>query len=467
MIETMTKKKRRPPVKKNEEIKVTCEDLTHEGNGVAKVNHYPLFIPYLLPGETALIKVVRVNKNFGYGKLLSLETKSDARVEPPCNVFYRCGGCQLQHMDVQAQLDMKRNNVKNQLKRIGHLEDVTVHPVLGMENPWYYRNKIQMPVGEKDGSLITGFYRERSHDIIPDMDTCLIQNKNGDAIVEYIRQIADDLGIAAYDEVNHQGILRHIVVRTAYETNDTMIILVTKSKQLPYEQDLIERIVTERPEVKSIIHNINRFKTNVILGDEMRTIFGEDYIYDTIGSLQFKLSPRSFFQVNPTQTKVLYEQAINYAQIKEDDIVIDAYCGIGSISLFLAEKAKKVYGVEIVPEAIADAKANAQLNGIENVEFVVGKAETVMPKWKKENLKPNVIVVDPPRKGCDETLLEAMIAMEPERIVYVSCNPATLARDLRILAAGGYRTEEVQPVDMFSQTYHVEAVALLSKELSS
>lgn len=459
----MAKKKRRPPVKKNEILTVTCEDLTHEGNGVAKVNHYPLFIPYLLPGEKAKVKVVRVNKNFGYGKLLSIEERSEDRIEPPCNVFYRCGGCQIQHMSHKAQLEMKRNNVKSQLERIGHLKDVTVHPVLGMEDPWYYRNKIQMPVGEKDGSLITGFYRERSHDIIPDMDTCLIQNKYGDDVVEHVRQIADELGIEAYDELNHQGVLRHIIVRTAYKTNDTMVIIVTRTKKLPFQRELIERLTGERPEIKSIIHNVNSSKTNVILGQKNRTIYGDNYIVDTVGNLQFKLSPKSFFQVNPTQTKVLYEQALTYAQINQNDVVIDAYCGIGSISLFLAQRAKKVYGVEIVPEAVKDARANAQLNGLENTEFVVGKAEDVMPHWKKAGLKPNVIVVDPPRKGCDKKLLQAMIDMNPERIVYVSCNPATLARDLRILEDGGFKTEEVQPVDMFSQTYHVEAVALLTR----
>lgn len=460
----MAKKKYRPPVKKNEEIFVTCEDLTHEGNGVAKVGAYPLFIPYLLPGEKAKIRVVKVNKNFGYGKLLKVERKSDDRITAPCNIFDRCGGCQLQHMTYEAQLEMKRNNVMNQLKRIGHLHGVTVHPVIGMENPWYYRNKIQMPVGEKDGSLITGFYRERSHDIIPDMDSCLIQNKYGDHVVEQVRQIADHLNIEAYDEKNHRGVLRHIIVRTAYKTDETMIILVTRTKVLPKEKAFIEQIKKSLPQVKSIIHNINDRKTNVILGSQMRTIYGASHLMDSIGELQFKLSPRSFFQVNPTQTKVLYDQALKYADLKADDIVIDAYCGIGSISLFLAKQARKVFAVEVVAEAIEDAKENARLNGIDNVEFVVGKAEDIMPKWKAEGLRPNVIVVDPPRKGCDKTLLDAMAAMDPERIVYVSCNPATLARDLRILADHGYQTEEVQPVDMFSQTYHVECCSLLVKK---
>lgn len=460
----MTKKKKTAPVKKNKSYIVTCTDLTHEGNGVAKVDGYPLFVPYLLPGEKAKVKVVKVNKHFGYGKLIKLLNQSQDRVEAPCTVFYRCGGCQLQHMSYEAQLEMKQEKVQNQLKRIGHITEAEVHPTLGMvEPPWHYRNKIQMPVGEKDGSLITGFYRERSHDIIPDMETCLIQNKTGDTIIQNLRQIADELGIPAYDEINHRGVLRHFVVRTAYHSKDTMLIIVTRTNTLPHEKELVERITSLHPEIQSVIHNINNRRTNVIFGDRMRTIYGENYIVDRIGSIRYRLSPRSFFQVNPIQTKRLYETALEYAQVDEDDIVIDAYCGIGSISLFLAQKAKKVYGVEVVAEAVEDAKRNAKLNELDNVEFVVGKAEDVMPRWKTQGIKPDVIVVDPPRKGCDKTLLQTMLDMEPKRIVYVSCNPATLARDLRILEDGGYRTMEVQPVDMFSQTHHVEAVALMSR----
>lgn len=460
----MVKEKRRPPVRKNEELIVTCEDLTHEGSGVAKVNNYPLFIPYLLPGEKAKIKVVKVNKNFGYGKLLTLNKRSEHRVEPPCNVFYQCGGCQIQHMTYEAQLVMKQNYVKNSLNRIGKIADVIVHPVLGMDEPWYYRNKMQMPIGEKNGSLITGFYRERSHDIIPDMDTCLIQNKYGNQIIQAVTEIANDLKISAYVETRHQGILRHIIVRTAYDSNDMMIILVTKTKKLPQEAEIVKRLTRKFPKIKSIIQNVNPFRTNVILGDEERTLYGDGYIIDQIGNLKFKLSAKSFFQVNPTQTEVLYNKALEYAEIEKDDIVIDAYCGIGSISLFLAKKARKVYGVEVVPEAIEDARQNAIMNDISNVEFSVGKAEDVMEKWQQQQIKPDVIVVDPPRKGCDEKLLQAMIKMKPKRIVYVSCNPATLARDLRILEDGGFKTKEVQPVDMFSQTYHIECVALLSRE---
>lgn len=362
------------------------------------------------------------------------------------------------------QLEMKRNQVKNVMQKVAHLESVPVHPVLGMEDPWRYRNKIQIPVGEKDEELITGFYQQRSHRIIDDMDTCVIQNELGDRMVEAVRRIATDLGIEAYDENTHRGVLRHIIVRTAFGTNDTMIILVTRTEKLPHQTELIKQLTETYPAIKSIIQNVNKEKTNVIMGKKSRTIYGEDYIYDAIGDLKFKISPRSFYQVNPTQTKVLYNKALEYASVGPNDVVIDAYCGIGTISLFLAQKAQKVYGVEIVPEAIDDAKINAKLNGITNAEFVVGEAEKVMPWWTAQGLRPDVIVVDPPRKGCDEALLQAMIDMAPKRIVYVSCNPSTLARDLRILEDGGFKTQEVQPVDMFSQTNHIESVAWLQRE---
>ena len=451
------------PVKKNETITLTFEDLTHEGSGVGKVDGYPIFVPHGLPGEEAEVKVIKVNKRFGYGKLLDIKKASPERVTPPCNVFYKCGGCQLQHMSYEMQMEMKRDQVKNVMQKVAHLDDVPVHPVLGMEDPWRYRNKIQIPVGDKDGQLITGFYQQRSHRIIDDMDTCVIQNELGDRMVEAVRRIATDLGIEAYDEESHRGVLRHIIVRTAFGTNETMIILVTRTEKLPQQKELIKQLTETYPAIKSIIQNINQDKTNVIMGKKSHTLFGEDYIYDSIGDLKFKISPRSFYQVNPTQTKVLYDKALEYANVGPNDVVIDAYCGIGTISLFLAQKAKQVYGVEIVPEAISDAKINAKLNGIMNAEFVVGEAEKVMPWWTAQGLRPDVIVVDPPRKGCDEALLQAMIDMAPKRIVYVSCNPSTLARDLRILEDGGYKTQEVQPVDMFCQTSHVELVALMSR----
>jgi 23S rRNA (uracil1939-C5)-methyltransferase len=455
------------PVKKNETITLTFEDLTHEGNGVGKVDGYPLFVPYGLPGEEATVKVIKANKNFGFGKLLEVKQPSDQRVEPPCNVYYQCGGCQLQHMSYDLQLQMKQNQVKSVMRKIAHLDHVPVHPTLGMDDPWRYRNKVQMPVGEHDGELITGFYRKRSHDIISEMETCVIQDELNDRSVHAVRRIANRLGIKAYDEKADRGVLRHIMVRTGRETNETMIVLITRTDKLPHQEELIRELTETFPHVKSIVHNVNNKRTNVILGRKTKVIWGEEYIYDTIGDIKFAISAKSFYQVNPPQTKVLYDKALEYAQIGADDTVVDAYCGIGTISLFLAQQAKKVYGVEVVPEAISDAKMNAKLNGITNAEFVVGEAEKVMPWWKAQGLRPDVIVVDPPRKGCEVDFLQAMIEMEPKRIVYVSCNPSTLARDLRILEDGGYETKEVQPVDMFPQTNHVECVTVLEKKVSN
>lgn len=451
--------KRRAPVKKNQTITLTFEDLTSEGSGVGKVDGYPLFVPFALPGEKAKVLVVKANKNFGYGKLLEVIEESPERVHPD----HQCGGCPLQHMSYDLQLEMKYNQVKNVMTKIAHLEDLPVHPVLGMEYPWRYRNKVQMPVGERNGKLITGFYQERSHRIMETKEPCNVQDELVDGIIETVRETASELGIRAYNEKIHKGVLRHIVVRIGKAKNEAMVILVTKTKKLPH-QDLIIKALTEKfPYIKSIMHNVNEKRTNVIFGPRTIRLWGEEYIHDQIDDLTFAISARSFYQVNPEQTEVLYGKAIEYAAIDEDDVVIDAYCGIGTISLLMAKRAKKVYGVEIVPEAIADAKKNAALNDIDNAEFVVGAAEKVMPEWTKQGLKPNVIVVDPPRKGCDQVFLQAMLDMEPERIVYVSCNPSTLARDLRILEDGGYSTKEVQPVDMFAQTKHVELVALMSR----
>ncbi|MDY7043518.1 23S rRNA (uracil(1939)-C(5))-methyltransferase RlmD [Virgibacillus sp. M23] len=459
--------KQTAPVKKNQTITLTFEDLTHEGNGVGKIDGYPLFVPYGLPGEEAEVKVVKVNKNFGFGKLVEVRQASSERVEPPCDVYYKCGGCQLQHMSYAMQLDMKQNQVKNVMRKIAHMEQVPVHPTIGMKDPWRYRNKVQIPVGDKHGELITGFYQKRSHQIIDDMDTCVIQDDSNDRLVEAVRRIADRLGIKAYDEKQNRGVLRHIMVRTGRETNDAMIVIVTRTEKLLYQDKLIKELTETYPHIKSIVHNVNSQRTNVILGKKTKVIWGETYIYDTIGDIRFAISAKSFYQVNPPQTKVLYDKALEYAKLGANDIVVDAYCGIGTISLFLAQQAKKVYGIEVVPEAINDAKMNAKLNGITNTEFVVGEAEKIMPWWKAQGLRPDVIVVDPPRKGCEVEFLQAMIEMEPKRIVYVSCNPSTLARDLKILDEGGYETKEVQPVDMFPQTNHVECVTWLERKVSN
>lgn len=450
---------KRVPVKKNDQLTLTIDDLTHEGFGVGKVDRYPIFIEGALPGEVVQVKIVHVTKNFGYGKLLHIEKRSDERIKPT----HMCGGCRIQHMSYDLELQMKYNQVKNVMQKIAHLDQVPIHEPIRMDEPWRYRNKVQMPVGEKEGRLITGFYRPRSHDIIEMTEPCLAQEQLVDGIIETVRDTAEELGIHAYDERKHRGTLRHIIVRVGRRTKEAMVIIVTRTKMLPYAEKITQAIRKNHPQVISIMHNINERRTNVIMGDVTKNLWGESYIHEKIGDLTFAISARSFFQVNTVQTEKLYEQALNYANLKADDIVIDAYCGTGSISLFLAQRAKKVYGIEIVPEAVADAKKNAKLNDITNAEFVVGAAEKVMPKWKDDGLNPDVIVVDPPRKGCDEKLLQAMIDMEPKRIVYVSCNPATLARDLKILEAGGFATKEVQPVDMFPRTHHVELVAWMSR----
>jgi 23S rRNA (uracil1939-C5)-methyltransferase len=448
----------KPPVEKNEYYDVTFEDLTHDGAGVAKVDGFPVFVPNGLPNERAKIKVIKVKKGYAYGRLIELYEPSPDRVDAPCPIYKQCGGCQLQHLSYEGQLAAKHKQVKEVLARIGKLEDVIVHPVIGMNDPWRYRNKAQVPVGEREGGLVAGFYQKRSHEII-DMEACLIQQESNDQVVQTVKKIAEKYGIPAYDEDKHKGVLRHIMVRYGLMTNEIMVVLITRTKDLPHKRKIIEEILAHIPNVKSIVQNINPNRTNVILGNETVVLWGSEYIYDYIGNIKFAISAKSFYQVNPEQTKVLYEKALEYANLTGDETVIDAYCGIGTITLFLAKKAKKVYGVEVVPEAIEDAKRNAELNGITNAEFAVGEAETVIPKWKEQGIVPEVIVVDPPRKGCEETLLNTIIEMKPKRVVYVSCNPATLARDLRTLEDGGFKTLEVQPVDMFPHTTHVECVS--------
>ena len=452
------------PVKRNQTIELSFEDMTHDGNGVGKINGYPIFVSNTLPGETAKVKVTKVKKNFALGKRLELLTESPDRVKPPCDVYHKCGGCQLQHMSYDSQLTMKQNQVKNALRRIAHIDDVTVEPTLGMDDPWSYRNKVQIPVGEKNGELITGFYRPRSHDIINDMKRCIITSDVNNELVDVVREIADELDIPAYDGKTHRGVLRHIVARSAENTGQTMVVIVTRTNKLPKQDEFIKRILEKQPNITSIMHNSNPNRTNVILGRKTTCLWGEEYIYDTIGDVKFAISALSFYQINPKQTEVLYDKALEYADLSGGETVLDAYCGIGSISLFLAQKAKKVYGIEIIPQAVQDAKKNAKLNGLDNTEFIVGQAEKVLPELKADGLKPDVIVVDPPRKGCDEALLDAMVEMNPKRIVYVSCNPSTLARDLVTLTEGGYKLKKVQPVDNFPQTSHVEAVTWLEQK---
>ncbi|MCM3766815.1 23S rRNA (uracil(1939)-C(5))-methyltransferase RlmD [Neobacillus niacini] len=448
------------PVTRNDYIDAVFEDLTHDGAGVAKVDGYPIFVPNGLPGEKAKVKVIKVNKSYGVGRLVELYKRSPFRVDIPSSEKHKYGGCQLEHISYEGQLKYKENQVRQVLARIGKLEEVVVHPIMGMDAPFHYRNKAQVPVGEKDGKLIAGFFKPRTHEIV-DTDESLIQLPEVNQAIQAVKEICNELKIPAYHEESHKGVLRHIMARFGKQTGELMVVIITKTSEIPQKNRLVEEIAARLPKVKSIVHNVNSKRTNVILGEKTTVLWGSEVIYDYIGDVKFAISTRSFYQVNPVQTKVLYEKALEYADLKGEENVIDAYCGIGTISLFLAQKAKKVFGVEVVSDAIEDARRNAALNAMNNVEFAVGEAEAVIPKWYKQGNAADVLVVDPPRKGCDEALLQTIIEMKPKKVVYVSCNPATLARDLRILEDGGYKTLEVQPVDMFPMTTHVECVVQL------
>ncbi|MDQ1910554.1 23S rRNA (uracil(1939)-C(5))-methyltransferase RlmD [Paenibacillus sp. GD4] len=468
------------PVEKNGEYIADIIGIGHEGEGVGRVNGFTLFIVGALPGERVRVKVLKIKKQYGYAKLLEILEASPDRIGAPCPIYKQCGGCQLQHMSYEAQLRWKRQLVVDNLERIGKLRvaggagasagesggvgagsGIVVHPTLGMSEPWRYRNKAQVPIGfGEEGGLVAGFYAQGSHRII-DMEACLIQHENNDAVVAAVKRIARELGIRPYNEETQQGLLRHVVARYGFNTGEIMVVLVTNGEDIPRKAELVGLIREDIPGVRSIVQNVNTRATNVIFGERTKVLWGSEVIYDTIGEVRFAISARSFYQVNPVQTEVLYSKALEYAELRGEETVIDAYCGIGTISLFLAQKAGEVYGVEIVPEAIEDARRNALLNDIRNVRFEVGPAEVVIPAWREKGIAPDVIVVDPPRKGCDNALLETILAMRPERVVYVSCNPSTLARDLHVLEDGGYRTVQVQPVDMFPHTVHVESVALL------
>ena len=450
------------PVEKNEYYDLKIESLTHDGLGVAKIDGFPIFVTNALVGEEVNLKITLVKKTYAFGRAVDIFVTSPNRVTPPCKIYKQCGGCQVQHLDYQGQLQMKHDTVVNQFKRIGHIEDANVLPTIGMEEPWRYRNKTQVPFGLNQGDVVAGFYQKRSHEII-DMRHCLIQTDISDEIIHEMRDICRQFKIAPYNEQNNTGILRHVIVRVGFKTDEVMVILVTRKEKIINLDRVVDRLTEKFPQIKVIAQNINPDITNAILGEKTNIIYGESYIYDEMNGIRFAISPRSFYQVNPIQTETLYSKAVEFAQLTGEEVVFDAYCGIGTITLFLAQHAKKVYGVEIIPEAIEDAKMNAKLNGFENTEFAVGKSEDVIPTWIKDGIKPDVIVVDPPRKGCDKTLLDTMIEAAPNRIVYVSCDSATLARDVKILIEGGYELEIVQPVDMFPQTSHVECVAKLTK----
>lgn len=448
------------PVQTGQKVELTITGYSHSGEGVGKYEGFTLFVPFAVLGERVLAQVEAVKKNHGRARMVEVIRPSPERSAPPCGVFGKCGGCQLQHVSYAEQLRMKERQVRDSFFRIGRMEEVMIHPVIGMDHPWGYRNKAQVPFGMEGGKVVAGFYAPKSHRIV-DTDACLIQHPLNDRVIRKVKQLARRLNTPIYDERNHCGILRHVMVRTGFHTGECMVVLVTNGENLPRRQQWVEELRREIPGLKSVVQNVNPRRTNVILGPENRLLWGRKVIYDRIGDVVFAISPNSFFQVNPVQTKVLYDQVAKYAALTGVETVIDAYCGIGTIALYLARRAKRVYGVDVVGAAIRDAKQNAALNGMGHVTFEEGAAEEVMPRWHHEGIRPDVIVLDPPRKGCDPALLETAASMKPGRIVYVSCNPATLARDAKYLSELGYRVREVQPVDMFPQTGHVECCALL------
>ncbi|EOU1988154.1 23S rRNA (uracil(1939)-C(5))-methyltransferase RlmD [Clostridium perfringens] len=454
-------------VEKNKEYIFDIISQGYEGEGIAKIdNKYPIFIEGALKGEKVKVRIVKVNKNFAYGKLMEVLEASEERVNPPCAIYKRCGGCKLQHASYKAQLDFKWDRVKDCVSKIGKLNPSIVKYPLGMEEPWRYRNKVQLPIGLINGEVKIGFFAPRSHDII-DMESCLIQDEIGDKVVKLTREWIEKFNIRPYNvdgEYDEKGILRHIMIRRGFTTNEVMIVLVTNGEKLPHKEEFVDLMVKNIPGIKSVIQNINSKKINVILGLESKTLWGEDTISDYIGDFRFNISPLSFFQVNPIQTEVLYGKALEYANLTGNEEVFDAYCGTGTITLFLSQKAKKVYGVEIIPQAIDNAWINAKENKVENVEFFVGESEVVIPDLINKGVKADVVVVDPPRKGCDKKLLDAITNIDAKKIVYVSCDPSTLGRDLKVLEENGYKTLEVQPVDMFPNTAHIENVALLIKK---
>ncbi|WP_057737554.1 23S rRNA (uracil(1939)-C(5))-methyltransferase RlmD [Liquorilactobacillus uvarum] len=450
------------PVSKNEELTVTIEDLTYQGMGVAKVDHYPLFIENALPTEKVKVHVLKASKNYGFAKVIEQLSTSDQRVEVTENHYLQTGIAPLQHLNYAAQLEFKRNQISELLNKI-HLKNVEVAPTIGMDEPYHYRNKAQVPVRAVNGKLETGFFKKNSHTFVP-LEDFLIQDKRIDEVIKEVRDVLRKFNIEAYDERKHSGVIRHIMVRRGYYTHEVMVVLVTRSKRIPMQDQIVEAIQTKCPDVCSIIQNVNQVSTNVILGKQDKLLAGKKQIKDQLNGITFNISPQSFYQVNPVQTERLYQVVAEGANLTGKETVIDAYCGIGTISLTLAAKAAKVYGVEIVPEAIIDAKLNAAANGIENTQFETGMAEEWMQKWEEQGIKPDVIVVDPPRKGLAESLVESAVKMNPNKIVYVSCNPATLVRDLQLFLGKGYTIEQpIQPVDQFPQTVHVESVTVLSR----
>lgn len=440
-------------MKKNDILTGICVDYTHEGLGIVKANDFTFFIKNVLVNEEIEFVITKLNKSYGYGKYTNIISPSKERVEPFCPYYGKCGGCQIQHMSYQEQLRFKTSLVQNNMKKIGGL-DIEIQPTLASANTCSYRNKAQFPVHISEEGIKIGFYRIHSNDII-DMNQCMIQSDTINSIMNTTRKLLVD--------GNYTNNFRHLLIKHAFYTNEVMVVFVTRKKKVTGLNKLVRQLIELHPEIKSVIQNVNKRNDNVILSDEEHLLYGKETIMDSLDDLKFIIASRSFYQVNPVQTKVLYETALKFADINHNDTVIDLYCGVGTISLFLAKQAKKVIGIEIVDAAIENAKENAKLNHIDNVEFVCSDASTYAQYLVKQNMQVDVVVVDPPRKGCDELTLDSICMMNPKKIVYVSCNPATLARDLKHLETKGYKTMIVQPCDMFPSSFHVENVSPLTK----
>lgn len=448
-------------VKKNERYTLDIIDLSYEGMGVAKIDGYPLFIENALPGERVEVLVVKVGNKFGYGKVEKWLTESPDRQPLKDNRLLRTGIAPLAHLNYEQQLLFKQKQVENVMSKIAKMPEVDILPTIPMENPVGYRNKAQIPVRRMDGRLATGFYKKNSHELV-EIEDYYIQDPAIDEAIKRVRDILQRFQVRGYNEAKNEGQIRHIIIRRGHYSHEMMVVLVTRKEKFFKGKEIASIIHEELPEVVSVIQNINEEKTNVILGDKEKVLYGRSYIEDQLLGKTYRISSKSFYQVNTEQTEKLYQTAIEFAALQKEDTVIDAYSGIGTIGLSLADKVKEVYGMELVPEAIEDAQFNALTNKIENAHYEVGKAETVMKKWQDKGVKPSVVVVDPPRKGLDARFIASAIDMAPAKLVYISCNPATFARDAKLFAESGYEVKKVQPVDLFPQTHHVELVALLA-----
>lgn len=449
-------------------MRATCTTLSHEGVGICKIsnkeNNFPLFIPNLLPNEKAEIKITKLTKNYGFAEIIKIfpETKSNNRISPLCQNYHLCGGCNLMHLKYEATLVFKQEMVEETLAKIGNLH-LCVEKTIGMQDPKYYRNKVQVPFQTLNNKTICGFYKKNTHQVVP-LNKCFIQPLISTEIVNFIKNLCNEYQILGYDEKKGTGLIRHVLIKTSYDMSEIMVVFVLKNKTLPHQEEIINKLIKRYPNIVSIIINVNSQNTNAILGTNNFTIYGKNFIEDTILGFKFQIGINSFYQVNHYQTINLYQKVIELADFNKDDIILDCYCGIGTIGILSAPYVKKVLAVEIVDEAIKNAKINAKINHIDNIIFECNKAEDQIVKWYQNNIKPNIIIVDPPRKGCDLTLLETIVSMQIPKMVYVSCDPATLARDLKYMVSKEYLVEIVQPFDMFCYTSKVETIVVLKKK---